>query len=117
MVPFAVLPDAEISPLCPLRRRGLFVDAGVRCFALCAHACILCASRKKKNTCFLSFTSPVFPSQLKDSNERGGIAKTLSNMGLYHMDSVTDETLAEAATMLTPHSSSNQTLKVRVLWY
>ncbi|CAM9954728.1 unnamed protein product, partial [Scytosiphon promiscuus] len=50
--------------------------------------------------------------QLKDNNDRGGIAKTLSNMGLYHMDSVTDETLAEAATMLTPHSSSNQTLKV-----
>eukprot|EP00903_Cladosiphon_okamuranus_P017333 g15970.t1 len=49
--------------------------------------------------------------QLKD-NERGGIAKTLSNMGLYNMDMVTDETLAEAATILTPHSSSNQTLKV-----
>ncbi|CAN0007156.1 unnamed protein product [Pylaiella littoralis] len=49
--------------------------------------------------------------QLKD-NERGGIAKTLSNMGLFNMDSVTDETLAEAATMLTPHSSSTQTLKV-----
>eukprot|EP00752_Nemacystus_decipiens_P004872 g4435.t1 len=49
--------------------------------------------------------------QLKD-NERGGIAKTLSNMGLYNMDTVSDEHLAEAATMLTPHSSSSQTLKV-----
>lgn len=33
-------------------------------------------------------------------------------MGLYNMDRVTDETLAEAATILTPHSSSSQTLKV-----
>lgn len=50
--------------------------------------------------------------QLK-SNERGvSLAKTLSNMGLYNMDSITDETLAEAATVLTPHSNSAQTLKV-----
>ncbi|CAM9705037.1 unnamed protein product [Ectocarpus sp. 4 AP-2014] len=51
--------------------------------------------------------------QLKEK-ERGGIAKTLSNMGLYNMDMgrMTDESLAEAATLLTPHSSSNQTLKV-----
>lgn len=52
--------------------------------------------------------------QLK-SNERGvSLAKTLSNMGLYNMDSITDETLAEAATVLTPHSNSAQTLKVTV---
>ena len=36
-------------------------------------------------------------------------------MGLYNMDSITNETLAEAATVLTPHSSSTQTLKVRVV--
>ena len=62
----------------------------------------------------LTLTRHSFPTlaiQLKD-NERGGIAKTLSNMGLYNMDRVTDEHLAEAATMLTPHSSSSQTLKV-----
>ena len=56
----------------------------------------------------------VHPTEQLKGNERGSsLAKTLSNMGLYNMDSITNETLAEAATVLTPHSSSSQTLKVR----